>query len=483
MAPTNFWPLLFVGLSVFYVLLANAKSGRGAAVIGWLFGLGYFLFGLWWIGNALLVDGNEFAWVWPISVIGLPLLLSSFTAAAGFMAYRILNLRSIAGFFGFTACYLLMEWMRGNILTGFPWNLFGYAWIDVLPIVQVVSLGGIYALTWLTIIWAALPGFLYVSTADQKRKLFLSAAILISFGASFAFGAWRINSYVPADLENVQVKIVQPNIPQSQKWDRGRMTENFFKHIRLSYPEDESEVTTYIVWPETSLSHWYTQDATSMNVLTQALNSYRGKAYLITGLLRHDAETQSYSNSVAMIDGEGKLSNIYNKNHLVPFGEFIPLQKWIPIKPVADFSGFTAGSGAASFKTPEDFIYAPLICYEVIFPGIVPGGKDDRPDFIVNVTNDAWYGVSAGPYQHFTNSRFRAVEEGVPLIRAANTGISALVDPLGRVQYAAPLSETRSAILPVPKKIGSIYSLIPLKSVILVILALFALAFGYRFRI
>ena len=483
MAPSNYWLLLFPCLSLLYVLLSNAGSARFAAVLCWLFGLGYFLFGLWWIGNALLVEGNDFAWVWPISVIGLPLLLSSFTAATGYIAYKFSDLKKISGFFAFVASYLLMEWMRGNILSGFPWNLFGYMWADIPELVQTVSIGSIYLLTWLTILWAALPGFLIVTKASNKQKIILSVGLILSLALCYGFGSSRIRGYEVASLENVRVKIVQPNIPQSQKWDRGRMTENFFKHIRLSYPEDENTNTTYIVWPETALSHWYTQDQTSMNLIRQALQSYRGKAYLVTGLLRHDAKAQTYSNSIALIDSEGTITNIYDKNHLVPFGEFIPLQKWIPIKPVAEFSGFQHGSGAASFKTPEGFRYAPLICYEVIFPGILSQAEDAKLDFIINVTNDAWYGISAGPHQHFTNARFRAVEEGAPLVRAANTGISALVNPLGEVEYAAQLSVSESKTLKIPQRLNTIYSRVPFQNAIFVILALFFIAFGHIYRI
>ena len=478
MEPSNAWPVFFVALPGLYVLLTKARTSWQAALIGFLFGLGYFLLGLWWIGNALLVDGNEFAWVWPISVVGLPTLLSLFPAAACYICYRWLDLKTIRGYFGFTACLLLFEWLRGNILSGFPWNLFGYAWADVPELVQVVSLGGIYTLTWLTIIWAALPGFLIVGIASRRNKIILNVSVIVSVALSFGFGHWRISATTLTYHDNAVVKIVQPNIPQAEKWDRSRMTENFFKNLRLSYPTDNSAEATYIVWPETAISHWYTKDAVSMNLIKQALQSYNGKAYLITGLLRHDPETGSYGNSVVMIDRKGNISNIYDKTHLVPFGEFIPLQKWIPIKPVANFSGFKAGAGSEAMITPEGLRYVAMVCYEIIFSGIIPHKKGNLPDFIINVTNDAWYGMSAGPYQHFTNASFRAVEEGIPLIRSANTGISALINPLGQVEYRAELSVSDSKTLRIPHKIGSFYTAIPFQNAIIVIIALFVIVFA-----
>lgn len=481
MAPYNCWAVLLPALSLLYVLIASASSPRRAALFSWLYGLGYFLVGLWWIGNALLVEGNEFAWVWPISVIGLPLLLSVFPALAGYVSARFLNLKTGFGFFGFTAVLLLCEWLRGNILTGFPWNLFGYSWADVPALVQSVSLGGIYFLTWMTIIWMAAPGFLYIvakSGTLKKTGILPAAFALLSFLALYAFGASRIADYVPAALPDTRVLIVQPNIAQAEKWDRSRMTENFFTHLKMSYPPQDPAGVTYIVWPETALSHWYTQDPTSMGLITQALQSWPGQTSLITGLLRREPESGGYSNSVVQIKASGEITNIYDKTHLVPFGEFIPFQRWIPIKPVADFSGFQKGSGASVYDTGAGQSYTPLICYEVIFPGAAPVAAS--PDFFVNVTNDAWYGDSAGPYQHFSISRFRAVEDGIPLIRAANTGISALIDPLGRVVYSATLMESASAYLEIPEKINTFYKHVPFRNTLLVIMALCVVACAYR---
>ena len=479
MAPANQWVLLFAGLSIFYFILAQIQSKKMAFFSGWFFAFGYFLFSLSWIGNALLVENNPYAWAWPLAVAGLPFVLAFFPALACLMAWRFSDLRSASGYFSFSAFFILFEWLRGHVFSGFPWNLYGYTWADILPVVQFVSIGNIYILTWLTILWGMLPGFLLVSQANRKQKILLAGLLILIFAACFFYGAWRLKHYVPEYHQNIRIKIIQPNIPQEAKWNRDKMAENFFKHIRLSYPHDDSNATTYIVWPETALSYWYTQDKTAMGVLSQALQSYGGQTYLMTGLLRHTAETGAYFNSLVMIDRTGQIDNIYDKHHLVPFGEYIPLQKWIPLKPVAQFTGFIKGDRPGNLTTKEGLRYSPLICYEAIFPGAVIDRQDARPDFMVNVTNDGWYGDSAGPHQHYTNALFRAVEEGIPLIRSANTGFSALIDPMGRALYKSELLSESAKTVKLPKKIAVFQKSIYFENAFLIISVLFITFLAY----
>lgn len=459
MSPTNLWPLLFVGISIVYYLVANARTHKGAFFYGWFFGFGYFLFGLSWIGNALLVDGNPYAWAWPLAVSGLPFILSLFPALACLIAHRFVRISTLSGFFAFSALLFLSELARGYVFTGFPWNLYGYTWVEMLPIVQSVSFGSIYGLTWLTILWSSSFGFIALNDASKQHKAIVTVFCAISFALCFSYGSLRLKNTQIEYHEDIQIRIVQPNIPQSEKWDRRKMTQNYFKHIKLSLPtltdpELETTKATYIIWPETALSYWYTSDKTSMNILSDALrDSYQNPAYVFTGVLERDAEQDTYSNSLIVINKDGDISNLYNKHHLVPFGEYIPFQEWIPLQTVTSFSGFISGDGPKVYQTEEGLSYTPLICYEAIFPGLTPHQEGTRPDFIINVTNDGWYGFSAGPHQHLTQTRFRAVEEGMPVIRAANTGISALIDPLGRILHRDELFTEASSSHIVPKKI------------------------------
>lgn len=454
MAPLNAWPIFFITLGAFYAGLARSTSIKQAFFLGWGFGFGYFLFGLSWIGNALLVEGNPYAWAWPIAVSGLPFALAFFYGFAALIIKKFSDLKTVAGYLSFAAIFVLTEWLRGHIFTGFPWNLFGYSWVDIQPVIQITSLGSVYFLTWLTILWASIGGFWIVQERPFIQKLIVPALLALSFAGVYAFGSARINSYATEYHDGIEIKIVQPNIPQHEKWDRAKMTENFFKLLRLSYPETENGSTTYVIWPETALNYHYANDETSMNLIRQMLASYQGDAYLFTGLLRQDADS-AYGNSIVMINKSGEISNIYDKHHLVPFGEYIPFQKWLPFGPIAQFSGFKKGRGAQSMSTPDGLSYSPLVCYEAIFPGKVVNPLQKRPDFLLNTTNDAWYGDSAGPRQHFAQTIFRAVEEGIPLIRAANTGISALIAPTGQVIHRAALFKESNQRIKLPKKLFS----------------------------
>lgn len=457
MPPWGYWFMLFPALSGFYILTGTSASARQALVLGWFFGLGYYIAGLSWVGNAFKVEGNPFSWVLPIAVAGLPMMLSCFSALAGMLARRFYALNKVTGFLGFTGILATGEWLRGHVFTGFPWNLYGHAWAEMLPVVQIVYYTDVYFLTLLTVFWMTLPGFLFLGKdAGRRTKSALVLIAALSFAVCHGLGNARLNANPTEFHEDVSVQIVQPNIAQSDKWQRDKMVSIFYRHVDLSRTVDAGagDGTTYVVWPETALSQWFAQDRSSMKAIADALASHQGKAYLLTGLLRKAPESDRYLNSIALINDKGEISNLYDKSHLVPFGEYVPFQKWIPLEPVVRFSGFLPGGGVKSFTTPEGLSYSPLVCYEVIFSGKVVE-RGTRPDFIVNVTNDGWYGRSAGPHQHFTQAVFRAVEEGVPVVRSANTGVSGLADAYGRVLYRSELFEESAKTFRLPKKIAT----------------------------
>jgi apolipoprotein N-acyltransferase len=434
MAPLNAFYILPLSFLILYAVLLYAPSKKAAFLYAWLFGFGYFVFSLSWIGNALLVEGNDYRWAWPLAVSGLPAVLALFTASAGALTKWLFNLKSVSGFLGFVGCFALFEFLRGILFTGFPWNLFGYAWAGVPQMLQILFWTDTYFLSLLTVFWAGSFGFFLLSSKNKALPVLLTS--IITMALCFGYGAYRLSHADMGVRDGVQIKIVQPNITQSEKWRRDKMVDHFAQMIAQSRASEEDNKTTYIVWPETAMSYWLMNDDGIRGSIKAMLYSYPQGANLFTGLL--DYKTKGYTNSLVMLNKDARIVNEYHKSHLVPFGEYIPFQDYIPLAPVAKFQGFETGGGVVTQDTPEGLKYSPLICYEILFP-YKAINEEDRPDFIVNVTNDAWYGISAGPYQHLTKAVFRAIETGVPVIRAANTGISAVVTPYGRIEKPSAL--------------------------------------------
>lgn len=453
MAPYNVWGALLIGFGALYLSLGYAANKKQAFALGWLFGFGYFVFGLYWIGNALLVEGNPYKWAWPLAVCGLPALLSFFPAFACVVCKRFLNFKAWYGYTGFTILIAVSEVLRGHLFTGFPWNLYGYTWGETLPILQFVSLESVYSLTALTIFWAGGLGFIALARS-HKDSIIIGVSIIASFGAVYIFGMMRLIDADTAYHERAVIRVVQPNTPQVEKWERDKMAGHFKTALKLSRPTgEEANAPTIVIWPETALSPAYLNDPYTRQYITDMLGEYPNGAELITGALRYTAEDKTYHNSIVTIDQNGEISDIYDKSHLVPFGEYIPFQRYIPFGPVSQFTGLEAGAGTSEFSTLENLTYNALVCYEIIFPrkSILKG---QNPDFIINVTNDAWYGDSPGPYQHLMISKFRAVENGTPVVRAANTGVSAIIDSYGRILEQTAIMEYGYILSPLPMKLS-----------------------------
>lgn len=459
MPPASLWPCLFLGLSALYWLFSKTQTAGQAFASGFFFAIGYFVTGLWWIGNALLVEGNDFAWVWPISVIGLPTLLALFTGTYMAVAWIAFPPQSFKGYLSFVLFLTVSEWARGNAFTGFPWNLYGYVWADHLPMAQAAHYLGAYGLTLASIFWAALGGYLLACGKGPGFKIALGAFAVITLGAAFAFGQMRLDNSKTEFDTSTGILVVQPNIPQNMKWDPVAVQENFLKISSLSKAAkfaDPQPENIFIVWPETAISPAVYTKTENMDRIRDILQGYKqSEAYLVTGVLRRmgDAgQEPKFANSVVFLNQDMTALQAYDKTHLVPFGEFIPFQDLIPLKPVAAFRGFERGTGAMTVERNGSPAFSPLICYEVIFPGKVIASNGKRPDWIVNVTNDGWYGNSAGPYQHFAQTRLRAIEEGIPVVRSANTGISGVIDPYGRIIEKADIFQdaTLTTLLPRP---------------------------------
>lgn len=451
MPPVHVWPLLFVGLGIFYSVLAGYR-GRQSFVLGWVFGFGYFVAGLYWIGNALLVSGNDFKWAWPLAVLGLPVALALFTGLAAFIATRYADLKTWPGFGVFLAALLVSEWLRGHIFTGFPWNLYGYGWAGVLPMAQSVSVFGIYGLTALTALWACLPGALFAMRARKRTILIVLSFITVTMGGLYGWGVWRLAAHTGTFDDKVILRVVQPSIAQSAKWDSAKTADNFYRTVDAGAQPFIAGKTYVVIWPETAISEGVAQDPNARAMIRDRLFQGNDTRFLMTGILRYGIDARGrrlYYNSLGTFDQDMVPLAMYDKAHLVPFGEYIPFNTMIPLHPIVKFSGFTPGPGLQTQNVLGLPDFGAMICYEIIFSNAVVA-KGGGARWVVNVTNDGWYGDSPGPYQHLTMAVFRAIEDGVPVARAANTGISAIIDPYGRILARLPYDAIGAIDQPLP---------------------------------
>src|SRR6195256_4061046 len=447
MAPFNAWPVLFLSFPVLVWLIDGAAAGRwrgvpAAAMSGFWFGLGYFVPGLYWIGYAFLVDAPTFAWLMPFAVLGLPAYLALFTAL-GFALARLMWTRDASRVIALAVSLTLSEWLRGHALTGFPWNAFGYALTEPLALAQTASLIGLWGMTFLSVAIFASPAVLIDGKSAGRRPWAAPAAALALLAAMGIFGAVRL-SLLPAKMvADVKLRIMQPNLQQDVKFNYAAKAEVMQKYLTLSDRASGPQSTgvrdaNILIWPESAFPFFLTREADAMAQIAELLP--KGTT-LITGAVRAPdlppgvKVTRAY-NSIYVIDHDGSVLSVYDKLHLVPFGQYLPFQDWMEklgfVQLTKVQGGFIAGTRRRAMEIPDAPRALPLICYEVAFPGSV-ATRDDRPGWIVNLTNDGWFGISTGPYQHLQQARLRAIEEGLPLVRAANTGISAVIDPSGRI--------------------------------------------------
>ncbi|WP_029010766.1 apolipoprotein N-acyltransferase [Azospirillum halopraeferens] len=437
--PAHALPVLLVSFPGLLWLLAGAPNGRVAFAVGWFFGFGHHLAGLYWVSFALFTDIGRFWWALPLAAAGLPMLLSLFTGLAALVFHR-LKANGPAAPLLFAATWAAAEWLRGHLFTGFPWNLTGYGWVGVLPVLQGVSLVGIYGLSLLTVLVAALPAALADPRVPPRRAAAALAAGLALFAALAAWGALRLSAADEAPVAGVRLRLVQAAVEQHLKWDPAERQANFERHLALTAAPAARPVT-HVIWPETAVPFFLDADAARR----QAVGAVTPPGGLVlTGAPRLGMAADGgtlFHNAMLALDGSGAVVASYDKFHLVPFGEYMPLRRYLPVGAIAgNGAEFSPGPGPRSLRLAGLPPVSPLICYEVIFPAAVTD-PDDRPHWLLNLTNDAWYGHTAGPHQHFAIARVRAVEEGLPLVRSANTGISGVVDSYGRVTARLGLGE------------------------------------------
>lgn len=435
--PAFLFPVLWLTLPVLLWMLQgenHAKPKRRAFMLGWGFGFGLFTASLYWISNALLVYSDAFWWAVPFAALGLPAFLAVFSGLATLAAslFRSGTARVLA----FTVAWCLVEYARGHVLTGFPWNLLGHAWSGADTLLQPASAIGIYGLTALVTVSACLPA-LAAGVGHMTRGSVLALAAALPLVAHM-HGLLRLDAAPPlgiATAEDTGLRLVQANIPQRQKWKRDLSAQNFTLHLQLS-ELDRPDWITHVIWPETAAAFFITEDSDALAAVGAVAPA---GGHVITGSPRLDRPTGNLYNSVLVIDPAGTISATYDKTHLVPFGEYSPLEGILPAV-AATGGSFSPGNGLATVSIEGLPAFSPLVCYEAIFPGAVVAEAGSRPEWLLNLTNDAWYGETAGPHQHVSMARLRSVEEGLPLVRATNTGISIVFDSYGREISRLPLN-------------------------------------------
>ncbi|WP_404933640.1 apolipoprotein N-acyltransferase [Nitratireductor sp. L15S-10] len=437
-APYFVLPLVLVGFAAFALFIRHCGGSGSAFLIGWGFGFGQFLVGLRWISESFFVDADRFgALAWP-AVLALSGFLALFPAFAA-AATRYLGGRGPIAFLMFPGFWTLAEMARGVLFTGFPWNLTGYVWGFSNATLQPMSAIGVHGVGFLTVTICMVP--LALAERYRLRPWAFAVTILVvpMIGAGFfwAFGAVRLANAETAGDAGLWIRVVQPNIPQDQKWDPDAATRHLQKLHDLS-TSAASGRPRVVIWPETAYPYLYSDDVRFPEAL---LGSIPEDGLLLFGAVRaspgETAEVGGLLNSLLAVDHTGKVVADYDKIRLVPFGEFTPLKGFPGIaKLTAGDIDYVPGSDSSPLTLPALPPFRVLICYEAIFPS--PKVNEER--WLLNVTNDAWFGLSAGPYQHFLSARARSIESGLPMIRAANSGISAVVDGYGRIQQMLPLA-------------------------------------------
>ena len=437
--PVSAAPVLWVVFPALVWVIDGTTTRWGAFAAGFWFAMGYFGLGLYWISFALGVDIARFFFMLPLTILGLPFLLALFTGLATLGA-RMLAWRGAARPLALAVGWVAAEWLRGHLFTGFPWNLIGYAWTGWDAVIQLAALIGIYGVSLVTVAIAALPAAAVDGWGRWSRGG--AAACLGGLAVLAGIALWGYARIPAAPMPvhaDVQLRIVQPNIAQADKWNPDLFREHFALHRDLSTQPGNP---THVIWPETAIPYRLGRDDAARQAV--ALAAPRD-GLVITGVPRVTGpdDAPAYWNGMVAVTDTAEIAATYDKAHLVPFGEYVPLRDVIPLPAVASRIDYSAGPGPRTIDLPGLPPVGPMICYEIIFPGAVIDPTDGaaRPEWLLNLTNDAWYGETAGPHQHFAITRVRAVEEGVALVRAANTGISGVVDPYGRITAQLALGE------------------------------------------
>ncbi len=436
-APQNFFPALFIAFPCFILLVDRAQTGSEAFGRGWWAGFGLFAIGLNWIGYSFTQQDHVPAFLGPFAVFGLSALLSIYIGLTFWVSWR-LKAKGIGRVILFAASWTFFEAMRGMLFTGFPWHLVGSAWADWLPVAQSVHYISVYGLSFITILSAGIIALL-VMDRRIKRSLSIVIPCLFIIPVLAFVGSDRLKKHETRYHLGVSLRLVQANVTQREKWRSYLINDHFDNHMQLSRGKDADGKVKNIkllIWPETAVQReTFDREGSVLRWRMSRLLEFGN--YAITGVPRYEriGDRIHYYNSLMAVNSKAEIYAKYDKTHLVPFGEYVPFEDIFKMFGLGQLTGgvpFTAGTELQTIHLPGVPSFSPLICYEAIFPGQVTRA-DDRPNWMLNISNDAWFGVTNGPHQHLALARLRAIEEGMPIVRSTSTGISAVVDSYGRV--------------------------------------------------
>ncbi len=433
-APWGLWPLTVIALALLFALFRSTSGPRAALALGWIAGTGYFVVALSWLIEPFLVDIARHGWMAPFAVVGLSAYLAFYWAAA-FAVARALG----GGCVALIAAFSIGEALRGYVFTGFPWAQIGHVWIDT-PMLHWAAYGGSLGLIAMT--WIAAAAFWHVVAGRRLR----GAVALVALAALYLSGPISTTNSHTTPHDAPVVRLIQPNAPQHEKWDPEKMPIFFNRQLEFSAAGEVRP--DLVVWPETSVP---VSLSNAEDVLAR-MSDAAGGVPVVAGLQRWDGDR--IFNTLVVLGEGGQVQSIYDKHHLVPFGEFVPFGELMARFGIGGLasrggSGFSAGPGAQVIEIAALGGALPLICYEGVFARNILSAPE-RPDYILMITNDAWFGEVSGPYQHLAQARLRGVEQGLPMIRVANTGISAMIDARGQVTHHLPLGQAGWIDAPLP---------------------------------
>ena len=475
--PIGIMPVLVFGLAFLLIMLQAAPTQRRAFADGWWFTYGMHVSGMYWIAISMMVDLAKFGWMIPFSVFGLSGFFALYGGLAAWITWRLPRLTRGQRVITFALAWTSMEILRGWLFSGFPWNIAGNAWSQWDIALQPASLVGAYGMSLWTVLaagvlaWPCLKRDAVRSPIVRRRWIGLCGCVVMLV-VPLIYGGVRLSTapdYTSPLLQvpGVQLRLVEPAIAQSLKWDPNFANESIQTLLQLSKLENKPQ-PTHIIWPEAAVPFLLEETPALVRDIAAAAPK---KGWILSGgdRVTRDGEGRPIDiyNGMQLIEANGALRSLYDKISLVPFGEFVPLRNVLPLSKITPGSrDFSVGKVRGPIGLPDLPPAAPLICYEIVFPGHVrnqmrpmnnpEAANQSRAQWILNITNDAWFGTSSGPYQHFGMARMRAAELGLPLVRVANTGITAVVDPYGRVLDALPLNARGVLDSPLPKALDEL---------------------------
>ena len=457
--PFNLTIVNFLILPIFFYLIIYIKRKskstyrkkpykKNLFIFGTTFGFSFYLCGLYWIVNSLTFDEN-FKYLIPFALIFIPLFLSLFFSITItiFGPYLNLNIPSILVFSGAIG---LSDFIRAKVLTGFPWNLWAYSFSWAIEIIQALNLIGLFAFNLLIITLFTLPAVLFFKI-NIKKKLALLAFIILTFFTLYIYGNYSINKndiFLKSQSDKFNVKVISPNFDLKYELSVEEIENRLKKLIR--YSEPNKKIKTLFIWPEGALSGYSYNDVTEFkNVISK---NFSDNHYILFGINRLNDEKGKYYNSLVIVNNEFEILQQYNKQKLVPFGEFLPFEKFLKklgLKKITEGHGSFLKGDKQKNLIIENLNILPMICYEIIFTKLIQQAND-RTNLIINISEDGWFGKTIGPEQHFAKAMFRAIEQNSFLIRSANKGISAIISNKGEIIKKLNINEAGNIDLDVP---------------------------------